>query len=35
MSSRYLTLVSPPTVKFTLEIVTEIYPQKNTSLEVE
>uniref|UniRef100_A0A5B7B752 Puromycin-sensitive aminopeptidase n=1 Tax=Davidia involucrata TaxID=16924 RepID=A0A5B7B752_DAVIN len=29
----HLTLTSPPSGKFTLEIVTEIYPQKNTSLE--
>ncbi|KAF8369838.1 hypothetical protein HHK36_032140 [Tetracentron sinense] len=28
-----LTLLSPPSGTFTLEIVTEIYPQKNTSLE--
>lgn len=34
MDSRHLTLTSPPTEKFTLEIVTEIYPQNNTSLEV-
>lgn len=33
MNSRYLTIVSPPSGKFTLEIITEIYPQKNTSLE--
>ncbi|MCD7465243.1 hypothetical protein HAX54_000906 [Datura stramonium] len=32
--TRHLTLKSPPSSKFcTLEIVTEIYPQKNTSLE--
>ncbi|XP_030454061.1 puromycin-sensitive aminopeptidase [Syzygium oleosum] len=31
--SRHLTLPSPPSGVFTLEIVTEIYPQKNTSLE--
>ncbi|KAA8520842.1 hypothetical protein F0562_011515 [Nyssa sinensis] len=29
----HLTLPSPPSGKFTLEIVNEIYPQKNTSLE--
>ncbi|KMZ61041.1 hypothetical protein ZOSMA_557G00020 [Zostera marina] len=29
----HLTLLSPPTCSFTLEIVTEIYPQNNTSLE--
>lgn len=34
LDSRHLTLKSPPSSKFTLEIVTEIYPQKNTSLEV-
>lgn len=34
LNSRHLTLVSPPSGKFTLEITTEIYPQKNTSLEV-
>nr|XP_009589031.1 puromycin-sensitive aminopeptidase isoform X2 [Nicotiana tomentosiformis] len=33
LDSRHLTLKSPPSSKFTLEIVTEIYPQKNTSLE--
>ncbi|XP_060207004.1 puromycin-sensitive aminopeptidase isoform X1 [Lycium barbarum] len=33
VDSRHLTLKSPPSSKFTLEIVTEIYPQKNTSLE--
>lgn len=33
LDSRHLTLPSPPTGKFTLEIVTEIYPQNNTSLE--
>ncbi|KNA03949.1 hypothetical protein SOVF_204310 [Spinacia oleracea] len=33
VDSRHLTLTSPPTEKFTLEIVTEIYPQNNTSLE--
>ncbi|XP_058082015.1 puromycin-sensitive aminopeptidase [Magnolia sinica] len=30
---RHLTLLSPPTGVFTLEIVTEIHPQNNTSLE--
>ncbi|XP_042948330.1 puromycin-sensitive aminopeptidase isoform X2 [Carya illinoinensis] len=33
LDSRHLTLPSPPSGTFTLEIVTEIYPQKNTSLE--
>ncbi|PIA34216.1 hypothetical protein AQUCO_03800066v1 [Aquilegia coerulea] len=33
LDSRHLTLSSPPSGTFTLEIVTEIYPQKNTSLE--
>ncbi|XP_057520634.1 puromycin-sensitive aminopeptidase-like isoform X2 [Amaranthus tricolor] len=33
VDSRHLTLSSPPNGKFTLEIVTEIYPQNNTSLE--
>ncbi|XP_040985933.1 puromycin-sensitive aminopeptidase isoform X2 [Juglans microcarpa x Juglans regia] len=33
LDSRHLTLPSPPSGAFTLEIVTEIYPQKNTSLE--
>ncbi|KAI6702098.1 hypothetical protein NL676_011234 [Syzygium grande] len=33
LDSRHLTLLSPPSGVFTLEIVTEIYPQKNTSLE--
>ncbi|KAH8521990.1 hypothetical protein H0E87_002856 [Populus deltoides] len=33
LESRHLTILSPPSGKFTLEIVTEIYPQKNTSLE--
>ncbi|KAL5538266.1 hypothetical protein UlMin_045973 [Ulmus minor] len=33
LDSRHLTLTSPPSGTFTLEIVTEIYPQKNTSLE--
>ncbi|XP_020549046.1 puromycin-sensitive aminopeptidase isoform X1 [Sesamum indicum] len=33
VDSRHLTLYSPPSGKFTLDIVTEIYPQKNTSLE--
>lgn len=34
LDSRHLTLISPPSGTFTLEIDTEIYPQKNTSLEV-
>ncbi|KAJ4712047.1 puromycin-sensitive aminopeptidase-like [Melia azedarach] len=33
LDSRHLILPSPPSGTFTLEIVTEIYPQKNTSLE--
>ncbi|XAR70277.1 Cytosol alanyl aminopeptidase [Bertholletia excelsa] len=33
LDSRHLTLSSPPSGKFTLEIINEIYPQKNTSLE--
>ncbi|GFP88904.1 puromycin-sensitive aminopeptidase [Phtheirospermum japonicum] len=33
VDSRHLTISSPPNGKFTLDIVTEIYPQKNTSLE--
>ncbi|VFQ68044.1 unnamed protein product [Cuscuta campestris] len=33
LDSRHLTIASPPNGKFTLEIVTEIYPHKNTSLE--
>ncbi|XP_015896102.3 puromycin-sensitive aminopeptidase [Ziziphus jujuba] len=33
VDSRHLTLHSPPGGTFTLEIATEIYPQKNTSLE--
>ncbi|XP_059661813.1 puromycin-sensitive aminopeptidase-like [Cornus florida] len=33
LDSRHLTLQSPPNGRFTLEIVTEIYPHKNTSLE--
>ncbi|XVF51462.1 hypothetical protein PTKIN_Ptkin04bG0187100 [Pterospermum kingtungense] len=33
VDSRHLTLPSPPSGKFTLEIDTEIQPQKNTSLE--
>lgn len=33
LDSRHLTLSSLPSGTFTLEIVTEIYPQKNTSLE--
>ncbi|XP_043690608.1 puromycin-sensitive aminopeptidase-like [Telopea speciosissima] len=32
MDLRHLTLPSPPSTRFTLEIVTEIYPQNNTSL---
>ena len=35
LDSRHLTVPSPPSGKFTLEIDTEIQPQKNTSLEVE
>lgn len=35
LDMRHLTLASPPTSAFTLEIVTEIYPQNNTSLEVQ
>ena len=35
LESRHLTILSPPSGKFTLKIVTEIYPQKNTSLEVQ
>jgi len=31
---RHLTIPSPPSGKYDLEIVTEIHPQKNTSLEV-
>ena len=34
MDSRHLTLKSLPSGAFTLEILTEMYPQKNTSLEV-
>lgn len=34
MTSRHLTLSAPPTTTFTLEIVTEIHPENNTSLEV-
>lgn len=34
LSPRHLTLLTLPSGKFTLEIVTEIYPQNNTSLEV-
>lgn len=34
LDSKHLTIASPPSDKFTLEIVTEIYPQNNTSLEV-
>ncbi|CAL5356151.1 unnamed protein product [Camellia sinensis] len=33
LDSRHLILSSPPSGKFTLEIVNEIYPQVNTSLE--
>ncbi|XWS61753.1 hypothetical protein CRYUN_Cryun07bG0152700 [Craigia yunnanensis] len=33
LDTRHLTLPSPPSGKFTLEINTEIQPQKNTSLE--
>ncbi|KAF5730011.1 puromycin-sensitive aminopeptidase isoform X1 [Tripterygium wilfordii] len=33
VDSRHLTLPTPPASTFTLEIVTEIYPQENTSLE--
>ncbi|KAF6162226.1 hypothetical protein GIB67_008355 [Kingdonia uniflora] len=33
LDSRYLTLTSVPSGTFTLEIVTEIHPEKNTSLE--
>lgn len=33
LTPRHLTLLSPPTSSFTLEIETEIHPQKNTSLE--
>ncbi|KAK6137378.1 hypothetical protein DH2020_028891 [Rehmannia glutinosa] len=33
LDSRHLTISSPPNEKFTLEVVNEIYPQKNTSLE--
>ncbi|GAB4857401.1 Puromycin-sensitive aminopeptidase [Ancistrocladus abbreviatus] len=33
LDSRHLTLPSLPSGTFTLEVVTEIYPQKNTSLE--
>uniref|UniRef100_A0A3N7EWU6 Uncharacterized protein n=1 Tax=Populus trichocarpa TaxID=3694 RepID=A0A3N7EWU6_POPTR len=33
LDSRHLTIPSPPSGTFMLEIVTEIYPQKNTSLE--
>ncbi|KAK6947801.1 Peptidase M1, alanyl aminopeptidase, C-terminal [Dillenia turbinata] len=34
LDSYHLTLLSPPSGTFTLEIDTEIYPRKNTSLEV-
>ncbi|XP_027340209.1 puromycin-sensitive aminopeptidase isoform X5 [Abrus precatorius] len=33
LDARHLTILSPPSGKYDLEIVTEIYPQKNTSLE--
>ncbi|XP_048229991.1 puromycin-sensitive aminopeptidase isoform X2 [Ricinus communis] len=33
VDSRHLTITSPPAGTFLLDIVTEIYPQKNTSLE--
>ncbi|KAF7828257.1 puromycin-sensitive aminopeptidase isoform X1 [Senna tora] len=33
LDARHLTIQSPPSGKFDLEIVNEIYPQKNTSLE--
>lgn len=33
LDARHLTVTSPPSVPFSLEIVTEIHPQKNTSLE--
>ncbi|GMH09389.1 hypothetical protein Nepgr_011230 [Nepenthes gracilis] len=33
LGPRYLTIPSPPSCTFTLEITTEIYPQNNTSLE--
>ncbi|KAL8112485.1 hypothetical protein AgCh_019987 [Apium graveolens] len=33
LDSRHLILQSPPSSKFILEIVTEIFPQKNTSLD--
>ncbi|XP_037495626.1 puromycin-sensitive aminopeptidase isoform X2 [Jatropha curcas] len=33
LDSRHLKIQSPPTGTFSLDIVTEIYPQKNTSLE--
>ncbi|CAL1401002.1 unnamed protein product [Linum trigynum] len=34
VDSRHLTILSPPSGAFTLEILTEIYPNKNTSLEL-
>ena len=34
LDARHLTIRSPPSGKYDLEIVTKIYPQKNTSLEV-
>ncbi|KAI4326935.1 hypothetical protein L6164_019449 [Bauhinia variegata] len=33
LDARHLKVLSPPSGRFDLEIVTEIYPQKNTSLE--
>ncbi|KAL7160056.1 hypothetical protein ABFS83_01G069300 [Erythranthe nasuta] len=33
VDARHLTISSPPSGKFTLEVVTEIYPEKNTSLD--
>ncbi|KAK7318214.1 hypothetical protein RJT34_02913 [Clitoria ternatea] len=33
LDARHLTIQSPPSGKYDLEIVTDIYPQKNTSLE--
>ncbi|KAK9144903.1 hypothetical protein Sjap_004806 [Stephania japonica] len=33
LDAQHLTIVSPPSGTFSLEIVTEIYPQNNTSLE--
>jgi len=34
LDARHLTIQSPPSGKYDLEIVTDICPQKNTSLEV-